>query len=129
MTELEQKQILSKNLKHYIELSGKEQKQIAFDLGYNVTTFNQWVVGKAIPAVTILHSVAKYFGVSLEDLVNEHDDSDTYYINPKTADMAQKLFEDSNYRILFDAAKDSKPEDLLMAADLLKRLKGTNPDG
>lgn len=59
----------------------------------------------------------------------EDTESEEYYVNPETADMAQKLFEDSNYRILFDAAKDSKPEDLLMAADLLKRLKGTNPDG
>lgn len=52
-----------------------------------------------------------------------------YYSREETAKMAQKLFEDSNYRILFDAAKDSKPEDIQMAADLLKRLKGTNPDG
>lgn len=59
----------------------------------------------------------------------EDTEPEEYYVNPETADMAQKLFEDSNYRILFDAAKDSKPEDLLMAADLLKRLKGTNPDG
>lgn len=126
MTEQEQKRILSKNLKHFIEKSGKEQKQIAIELGYNVTTFNQWVVGKAIPAVTILHVVAKYFGVSLEELVNENEG---YYERTDTAQMAQKLFEDSNYRILFDAAKDSKPEDIQMAADLLKRLKGTNPDG
>lgn len=126
MTEQEQKRILSKNLKHFIEKSGKEQKQIAIELGYNVTTFNQWVVGKAIPAVTILHVVAKYFGVSLEELVNENEG---YYERTDTAQMAQKLFEDSNYRILFDAAKDSRPEDLQMAADLLKRLKGTNSDG
>ena len=53
----------------------------------------------------------------------------TYYVNPDTAKMAQELFEDSDMRILFDAAKDSRPEDLKMAADLLKRLKETNPDG
>lgn len=53
----------------------------------------------------------------------------TYYVNPDTAKMAQELFEDSDMRVLFDAAKDSRPEDLKMAADLLKRLKETNPDG
>lgn len=53
----------------------------------------------------------------------------TYYVNPATAKMAQELFEDSDMRVLFDAAKDSRPEDLKMAADLLKRLKETNPDG
>lgn len=52
-----------------------------------------------------------------------------YYEDDETAEMAQSLFENEDMRLLFDAAKDSKPEDLKMAADLLKRLKATNPEG
>ena len=52
-----------------------------------------------------------------------------YYYDDATAKAAQELFDDENFRVLFDAAQNSKPEDLQMAADLLKRLKGTNPDG
>lgn len=47
-----------------------------------------------------------------------------YYTNPETAKLAQELFETPGMRILFDAARDSDPKDLQMAADLLKRLKG-----
>ena len=47
-----------------------------------------------------------------------------YYTNPETAKLAQELFENHDLRILFDAARDSDPKDLQMAADLLKRLKG-----
>ena len=74
--------------------------------------------------------IANYFGVPYSEI-----DPDTfavtnsYYINPETAETAQELLKNSEMRILFDAAKDSKPEDLLMAAQLLKRLKETNPDG
>ena len=57
------------------------------------------------------------------------DPSMRYYEDDNTAMMAQRLFEDKDMRLLFDAAKDSRPEDLQMAADLLKRLKQTNPDG
>ena len=39
------------------------------------------------------------------------------------------IFDDSDLHALFDAAQNSKPEDLKMAADLLRRLKGTNIDG
>lgn len=53
----------------------------------------------------------------------------SHYLNPETAKVAQELFDDPNLRVLFDAAKNSRPEDLRMAADLLKRLKATNPDG
>ena len=52
-----------------------------------------------------------------------------YYLNEETADVAQSLFENDDMRLLFDAAKDSRPEDLRMAADFLKRLKSTNPNG
>lgn len=52
-----------------------------------------------------------------------------YYLDDDTAAMAQALFEDKNYRLLFDAARDSRPEDLQMVADMLNRLKATNPEG
>lgn len=57
------------------------------------------------------------------------DPSMRHYEDDNTAMMAQRLFEDKDMRLLFDAAKDSRPEDLQMATDLLKRLKQTNPDG
>lgn len=52
-----------------------------------------------------------------------------YYSDPETAAIAQKLFEDPDYRVLFDAAYDSKPEDLKLAAEMLKRFKESNPNG
>lgn len=51
------------------------------------------------------------------------------YYEDETAEIAQEIFENEGLHILFDAARDSRPEDLQMAADLLKRLKATNPDG
>ena len=53
----------------------------------------------------------------------------SYYTNDETAQVAQAIHDDEYMRILFDAAKDSRPEDLQMAADFLKRLKKTNPEG
>lgn len=51
---------------------------------------------------------------------NEHP---IYYTDPVTAKMAQKVFEDENFRILFDAATDSTPENIKLAAEMLRRLK------
>ena len=49
LTDEEQKQIFAKNLNRYIALSQKMQKDVAKDLGVNVTTFNMWCTGKAMP--------------------------------------------------------------------------------
>lgn len=52
-----------------------------------------------------------------------------YYINEKTAEIAQRIFEKPELRILFDASEGVKSSDLLLAAEMLKRFKETNPDG
>lgn len=59
----------------------------------------------------------------------ERGEIPSYYDDDETTEIAQELYENEDMRLLFDAAKDSRPEDLKMAADLLKRLKATNPEG
>ena len=76
-----------------------------------------------------LQAIAEYFGVSTDFLLGVQTDAQPgYYIDGETADIAQEIFETPGMRVLFDAARDSRPEDIQMAADLLKRLKKTNPD-
>lgn len=71
--------------------------------------------------------VADYLEIPLNYLLTGEKEPG-YYLNPETAKIAQELFDDPNFRILFDAARDSKPEDLQAAANWLRRLKETNPD-
>lgn len=79
-----------------------------------------------VPSVDKIKQIASFLNVSIDSLM---DDSETYYTNPDTAKMAQQLFDNPDLRVLFDAAKDAKPEDLKLAADMLKRFKESNPDG
>lgn len=57
------------------------------------------------------------------DDVENFEHQESYYVNAETAELAQKLLADPDYRILFDAAIDSRKEDIKMAADLLRRFK------
>lgn len=99
--------------------------------------FSAWKNGVSTPKNDKMQKIADYFGVSLTymltgdggGLEQESTSGQKYYFDDDTAEKAQELFENSDMRILFDAAQDSRPEDLQMAADLLKRLKETNPDG
>ena len=71
MTEEEQKRIFSKNLNYYISQSGKQQKEIANDLGYSPTTFNTWCVGKIIPNTGKIQKIADYFNIGKSDLLDD----------------------------------------------------------
>ncbi len=118
-----------------LEKKGLKAYEIAKMTGISQVTFTEWKKGKATPKADKLVLIAQALGTTVEYLVtgeesgNETEEGNKYYFSDETAEIAQKLFEDSDMRILFDAARDSKPQDLKMAADFLKRLKETNPDG
>ncbi len=78
------------------------------------------------PSSERIHKLADRLGVSASYILT--GETDSYYTNKETARYAQEIFENPDLRALFDAGFDSTPEDLKMATDLLKRLKGTNSD-
>ena len=71
MTDVEQREIFGRNLSRYVALSGKEQKEVAKDLGYAATTFNTWCVGKVIPSMGKVQKIADYFGIGKSDLLDD----------------------------------------------------------
>ena len=84
-----------------------------------------------------LKLVSGYLNISMEELTKnepasakiEATDNIGWYLDPETAKVAQEVFENPETRMLFDAARNAKPEDIRLAAEMLKRFKETNPDG
>lgn len=109
---------------------GVTDYQVSKNAGIPRSTFSEWKKGKYVPKSEKLQKIADFFGVSLEylttgkDTAKETIDGTKYYFDDETARKAQELFENKDMRILFDAARGAKAEDLQMAADLLTRLKG-----
>lgn len=120
---------------------GVSQQELADYLNVNKQTISGYERGIRRPAGEgareIYEKLADYFNVDIPFLMGISDLttslknplSSEYYDNAELLEKAQALFDSKEMRLLFDAAKDSRPEDLQMAADLLQRLKGTNPNG
>lgn len=105
----------------------------AFDVskatGVSTTTLSAWKRGTYTPKRDKLRLIADYFGVSLEYLeTGDQETPEGYYTDPETAKVAQRILDDPHLRALFSAAADSRPENLDMAAEMLRRFKETNPD-
>lgn len=123
-------------LEKAMEVRDKRAIDIVKATGISESAMSQYRKGMIEPKREKLMAIAEYLRVDpswlmgLDVPMEQKTASDLiYYQNKETAELVQRLFEDSNYRLLFDAAKDSKPEDIQMAADMLQRLKRTNPDG
>ena len=100
--------------------------QVCKELHISNGTIGNWKRRKGIVGSDIGMRIAQFFGVTFEYLVTG-DESKRYYASDKTAIEAQKAFE--KYRILFDSAEGNTEENIQMAAELLNKLKGSNPDG
>lgn len=101
---------------------GIPQTVLEKELGFGRGSIGKLRKGKT--SVDRIQKIADYFHVPLSYFTDQENGQSTgYYTDTETARLAQKLFTDPDIRVLFDAADGSAPEDLQMAADLLKRLK------
>lgn len=131
MADKELRELFSENLKHWLSERGKTQTDLRKYMDVSSATASDWCNGKKIPRTDKIQVICSWLGIELDDLLTNKSDKkqDGYYINPEAAAMAQELFENPDLRMLFDAARDVKPENLQLAAEMLKRMKETNPDG
>lgn len=104
----------------YAELRDKmgvKDIDVSRALGFHPSVISDWKRGKASPKYDKMKMIADYFGVSVEYLTTG-EQSEGYYINPDTADMAQQIYDNKDLRLLFDVAKDVTPEQLKLLHDL-----------
>lgn len=127
MSSLGNKEIFSRNLKKYIDISGKDRKDIAKDLKISYSTFTDWINGNSYPRIDRIEKLANYFGISKSDLIEE--EKDDYYLNSETKQIAQEIFNNKELRALFDASKGATPEDLEITKNLLLSLKNKEKRG
>lgn len=95
------------------------------DTGISQSTISTWKKKRNIISGDIAKQIADYFNITVDYLMTgeEKEGGERYYLNDETAQMAQKLFENKELRVLFDAAQDASPEDLKTTYDMLMALK------
>lgn len=72
MSDLGNKDIMSKNIKKYVQRSGKSRSEISRDLGVSYSTFSDWYNGNTYPRIDKIEKLANYFNINKSDLVEEH---------------------------------------------------------
>ena len=71
MSNIGNKEIFAKNLAHYLERSGKDQKEMSEIVGVAPSTFNEWMKAKKYPRMDKIEILANYFGILKSDLIEE----------------------------------------------------------
>ena len=101
-----------------MEINQKTQIDIINDLGINKSAISTWCNGTRLPRMDKVDMLAKYLHCKRSDLLEDkteekkEETEQSYYINEDAKELAQFLFENPDYKVLFDATKNVKKEDL-----------------
>ena len=93
MSNLGNKEIFAQNLSHYLDKTGRDQREVAEVVGVAPSTFNEWVKGKKYPRVDKIQMLADYFGVRMSDLIEEVGDKGHTPSEPPLTGVDKELFD------------------------------------
>lgn len=110
------------------ERSGLTQQQMAEKLGVSRSAVGMYENGEREPNFETLELIADTFNVDMNYLLGKKPTTEVipnaYYLNDDARDMAQFLYENPDYKVLFDASRKVKKEDIAFVKEMLDRFKG-----
>ncbi|GAW63103.1 peptidase s24-like protein [Ligilactobacillus acidipiscis DSM 15836] len=84
MNGLGNKEVMSANIKKYMDRNGIDRSKLASDLGQAYTTVSDWVNGKTYPRIDKIEMLADYFHIEKADLVEENKPDNLKEVPTKT---------------------------------------------
>lgn len=87
----ENKQIMARNIKKYMERRGVTNQKLCDDLGFKYTTFLDWVKGVTYPRIGKVEAMAQYFGCEKSDLIEDKENQPT--VSDGLTDVQRELIE------------------------------------
>lgn len=97
MSAIGNKAILSKNLKKYIALSGKDRKELAEIWGFPYSTVSEWVNGRKYPRIDRIEIMADYFGILKSDLIEGETTEESTEENDTLSDIIARMRADEEF--------------------------------
>lgn len=112
---------------------GYTDYKVARETGIGTATMSNWKNGKYVPKSDKIQKIATLLNTTEKFIMDGEDEknSNGYYLNDETAQVAQEIFENKELRALFDVQRGMAPEDLKALHQMalaLKRKESGNID-
>ena len=115
----------AQNQKFYLKQANMTQADLAEYMNVSTASISNWCTGNKIPRMDKVDKLCELFDINRSDLIEDKDTEhkQSYYLNPETSRIAQKIYDNKELSVLFDAAQDAEPEDLQALHGMLMALK------
>ena len=126
MADEELRKIFAQRLNYYLDVNGYNQADMARRMNVSTATTAKWCTGQTMPRVDKIQSLCNWLGISKADLLELDpevtDDRPAYYFDPDARDLAQFLFDNPEYKVLFDASRKVKKEDIEFIKQMIDKM-------
>lgn len=123
----ELRRIFAKNLNDFLELNGYTQADMARHMLVSTTTAAKWCTGQTMPRIDKIQALCDWFDCNKTDLLETHAaPTERYYIDKDAQEMAEFLYKNPDYRVLFDASRKVKPQDIEFVKQMIDRMGGND---
>jgi transcriptional regulator with XRE-family HTH domain len=99
----ENKKIMARNIKRYMEQKGVTNQQICEDLGFKYTTFVDWIKANTYPRIGKIEAMADYFGILKSDLIEEKMTEEKEKDNELLAEIIVRMRMDDEFKSLVES--------------------------
>lgn len=96
----ENKRIMARNIKRYMDGKGVTNQQICDDLGFKYTTFMDWIKAVTYPRIGKIEAMANYFGCAKSDLIEEKMTEEKEKDNENLAGVIVRMRTDADFNSL-----------------------------
>lgn len=129
MSEQEFNAIFSKRLRYYLNKCDMTQLQLSKRLGVGTTSVYNWCNGIKTPRMDKVDAMCAIFNCKRSDLISEKEENDElYYLDDDARDLAEFMFKNPEYKVLFDATRKVKKEDIDFVKQMIDRVRGDVDD-
>ena len=106
------------------------QQEMADKLNISRSSVGMYESGEREPSFELLEQIADYFNVDMNYLLGKSELSEHipqgYYLNDDTREMAQFMFDNPEYKVLFDASRKVRKDDIALVKALMDKFKNTD---
>lgn len=126
MSEQEINSIIANNISFHLERCGKSQVDLADYMNVSQATVSNWCKGNKLPRMDKIDKICEFFNIKRSDLMNDRTEAvnEHYYIDDDARELAQFLFENPEYKVLFDASRKVRKEDIAFVKQMMDRMRG-----
>lgn len=132
MSESELNKIIAKNISRLLEMNNRTQLDLAEYMDVSQATVSNWCKGTKMPRMPKIDMICKFFSIERSELLNDTEEAkvseETYYMNDDARELAEFMFKNPEYKVLFDASRKVKKEDINFVKEMIDRMRGSSDD-